>query len=100
MSCIYLCSNLEIADQNQDKLTGEDTSKLGIAELNQGNFKSEKTRKPPTRLTLIPHRAASIQKARKKKKHQLFVFTPNTSLDLVGATGIKSERRMLFGLSV
>jgi hypothetical protein len=93
--CIYLCSNLEIADQNQDKLTGEDTSKLGIAELNQGNFKSEKTRKPPTRLTLIPHRAASIQKARKKKKHQLFVFTPNTSLYLVATTGIKSERRML-----
>ncbi len=75
--CVYLCSNLEIAEQNQDKLRGE------------------KTRELPTRLTLIPLRAAAIHEARAKRKPQLFVFTPGTSLHLGGATGIKSERRLL-----
>lgn len=75
--CIYLCSNLEIAEQNRDKLT------------------SEKSSEPPTRLTLIPLRAATIHQSRARGKAQLFVFTPGTSLHLVGATGVKSERRML-----
>lgn len=75
--CVYLCSNLEIAEQNQDKL------------------RSEKSREPPTRLTLIPLRAATIHQARAKRTPQLFVFTPGTSLQLLGATGTKSERRML-----
>lgn len=75
--CVYLCSNLEIAEQNRDKLT------------------SEKSREPPTRLTLIPLRAATIHQARVKRTPQLFVFTPGTSLQLVGATGTMSERRML-----
>ena len=66
--CIYLCSNLEIAAQNQDKLKGK------------------KTKEPPTRLTLIPLRAAIIHQERKKKHSQLFVFTPGTSLHLCNAT--------------
>jgi hypothetical protein len=75
--CVYLCSNLEIADQNQNKLNDAERSE------------------PPTRLTLIPLRAAAIHRARARKQPQLFVFTPGTSLHLGGATGIKSERKML-----
>ena len=75
--CIYLCSNLEIADQNQDKL------------------KRNKVRESATRLTLIPLRAAAIHATRAEGKSQLFVFTPDTSLNVTGATGIKAERRML-----
>ena len=75
--CVYLCSNLEIADQNRDKLS------------------DERTNEPPTRLTLIPKRAVAIQAARKIGRSQLFVFTPGTSLHLLGNTGMKEERRML-----
>jgi hypothetical protein len=75
--CVYLCSNLEIAEQNRGKLTEEESSE------------------PATRLTLIPQRASAIHEARRKKKLQLFLFTPGTSLKLGGATGIKSERRFL-----
>jgi len=83
--CVYLCSNLEIAEQNRDKLQNK----------KQDALKKERSREPPARLTLIPLRAAEIHKARAKRKAQLFVFTPGTSLHVVGATGIKSERRML-----
>lgn len=79
MVCVYLCSNLEIAEQNRDKLTDEKTE-------------------PVTRLTLIPSRAKAIHEARKKKKLQLFLFTPGTSLKLAGTTGIKLERQLLLSV--
>jgi hypothetical protein len=75
--CVYLCSNLEIAEQNRDKLTDDDNPE------------------PPTRLTLITLRAKDIQEKRRNKKRQLFLFTPGTSLSLGAATGIKAERRLL-----
>ena len=77
--CVYLCSNLEIAEQNRDKLS------------------DDKAHEPPTRLTLITLRAKSIQTKRqgKKRERQLFLFTPGTSLNLGGATGIMAERRLL-----
>lgn len=76
MVCVYLCSNLEIAEQNRDKLANE-------------------TKEPATRLTLIPLRAKAVHEERKKNKPQLFLFTPGTSLKLSGTTGIKSERQLL-----
>jgi hypothetical protein len=98
--CIYLCSNLEIAEQNRDKLLGEATEKpssgpSAIRRDTRIRPDGGKGRKPPTRLTLIPIEAAAISRARKGRQLQLFVFTPHTSLHLVGATGIKAERRML-----
>jgi uncharacterized membrane protein YkvA (DUF1232 family) len=77
ITCVYLCSNLEIAEQNREKLTDTDSSNAA------------------TRLTLIAQRAKVIQATRSKKQFQLFLFTPGTSLKLGGATGIKSERRLL-----
>ena len=75
--CVYLCSNLEIAEQNRDKL----------------NIGGESG--PATRLTLITLHAKAIHEARRQKKFQLFLFTPGTSLKLGGSTGMKSERRLL-----
>ncbi len=75
--CVYLCSNLEIAEQNRNKLSAERASD------------------PATRLTLITLRAKAIHEARRRKKLQLFLFTPGTSLKLGAATGIKSERLLL-----
>jgi len=75
--CVYLCSNLEIAAQNRDKLSDEEDQE------------------PPTRLTLITLRAKDIQEKRQSKRRQLFLFTPGTSLKLGAATGIKAERRLL-----
>jgi len=77
MVCVYLCSNLEIAEQNRDKLTDEKTE-------------------PATRLTLITLRAKAIDEARNNKKvAALLIYARNISLKLGGTTGIKSERLLL-----
>ncbi len=76
---VYVCSNLEIADQNQTKLRPEDSKDA-----------------PVSRLTLLAMRSSEVVRARREDKTQLFCFTPGTSFS--EGTGIKIERRLLLYL--
>ena len=84
MVIVYLCSSLEIAAQNSDKLIEHlegdvDGGSQGVV----------------TRLTLLPLGADKIRENREHGRPQLLLFTPGTSLQLGRASGVKQERRML-----
>ena len=78
---VYICSNSEIAGQNLDKLFPEDAA----------------TPVPP-RLTLLSMESSTIGERRREKKNQRFSFTPGTSLQVGGTTGVEKERRLLLYL--
>ena len=77
---VYICSNSEIAEQNRAKLC------------------PDSGRDAVTRLTLLATRSAGIRELRKRSQTQLFSFTPGTSLQVGGATGVEQERRLLLYL--
>ena len=75
---VYLCSNLEIAAQNSEKLAPSDSQAKALKD----------------RLTLM---TLGIN----KESHaalRIYSFTPGTSLELGRSTGIKRERRLLLYL--
>jgi len=75
---VYLCSNLEIAAQNAEKLAPSDSQAKALKD----------------RLTLM---TLGIN----KESHaalRIYSFTPGTSLELGRSTGIKRERRLLLYL--
>lgn len=75
---VYLCSNLEIAVQNAEKLAPNDSTSKPLKE----------------RLTLM---TLSMESAHRSGL-RIFSFTPGTSLNLGRSTGIKRERRLLLYL--
>lgn len=75
---VYLCSNLEIAAQNAEKLTPQDSSAQPLKE----------------RLTLMTLKIDSISRSKMK----IYSFTPGTSLKLGRSTGIMRERRLILYL--
>jgi hypothetical protein len=75
---VYICSNLNIAKQNIDRLNITD----------QHEFKHA------TRSTLLP---VSITKL-KEKKLNFISLTPKTSFDLRSSTGVMWERSLLFNI--
>lgn len=77
---VYVCSNSEIAEQNRDKLAPGAKS----AAVN--------------RLPLLATESQKIDQARRDGELQVFSFTPGTSLDVRGATGIEGERQLLLYL--
>jgi hypothetical protein len=78
---VYVCSNSEIAGQNRDKLCPE----KGAAHS-------------PGRLTLLSLQSSAVNRRREDGQVQIFSFTPNTSLQIGNATGVKQERRLLMYL--
>jgi helicase-like protein len=72
---VYLCANRDIASQNIDRLNlfGEDR----VSEAN--------------RLTLLPLHLHKLQSG-----PNFIAFTPGTALNLKGATGIATERALLY----
>jgi len=75
---VYLCSNLEIAAQNAEKLAPSDTAAKPLKD----------------RLTLM---TLGIEQGRHSGL-RIFSFTPGTSLELGRSTGVKRERRLLLYL--
>lgn len=73
---VYLCSNREIASQNQGKLG----SGLVIA---------------ADRLSFVAEKTQEIARARRHNQAIFLAFTPGTSLDLRRATGLARERLLL-----
>lgn len=78
---VYICSNLEIGEQNRTKLISSKKAKLF-----------------PGRLSLLPLDSRKIEKERAKGKGLLFSFTPGTSLHFGRSTGISQERRLILYL--
>jgi hypothetical protein len=78
---VYVCSNSEIAEQNRDKLCPE-----------KGAASS------PGRLTLLSLQSSTVNRRREDGQVQIFSFTPNTSLQIGNASGVKQERRLLMYL--
>ena len=77
---VYICSNTEIASQNQDKLcSGTDCA-------------------VPGRLTLLALQSVDIAGRKERGQIQVFAFTPGTSLQVQRGTGIARERRLLLYL--
>lgn len=76
---VYLCSNLEIAAQNAEKLSPKSSSAVPVK----------------GRLTLLP---LNLPDANPKSTTHIYSFTPGTSLNLGRSTGIKRERRLLLYL--
>jgi uncharacterized membrane protein YkvA (DUF1232 family) len=81
---VYVCSNSEIAEQNRIKLYPEQQ-------------RQEANHRASRRLTLLSLESAEIAR-RRKCEIQVFSFTPGTSLQLTGSTGIALERRLLMYL--
>ena len=75
---VYVCSNAAIARQNIDRLRLD----------RDDEFTS------PTRMTLLPLHAKDFS----RRKLNFVSFTPATSFDLGGSTGIKQERMLLYYL--
>jgi uncharacterized membrane protein YkvA (DUF1232 family) len=75
---VYLCSNLEIAAQNAEKLAPSDTQAKALKD----------------RLTLMTLGINQESHAALR----IYSFTPGTSLELGRSTGIKRERRLLLYL--
>lgn len=75
---VYLCSNLEIAAQNAEKLAPRDSQAKALKD----------------RLTLMTLGINQETQA----KLRIYSFTPGTSLELGRSTGIKRERRFLLYL--
>ena len=86
---VYLCSNLEIATQNAEKLAPDDSAAKPLKD----------------RLTLMtvpkPKRGQQdldSQSLVHRSGLRIFSFTPGTSLNLGRSTGVKRERRLLLYL--
>jgi len=75
---VYICSNLNIAKQNIDRL----------------NITSNREFQHAARATLLP---VSLQQL-KGNKLNFISLTPKTSLDLRSSTGVKWERALLFNI--
>ena len=75
---VYICSNLNIAKQNIDRL----------------NITSKREFQHSARATLLP---VSIEKL-KDNKLNFISMTPNTSLDLRSSTGVMWERALLYNI--
>lgn len=78
LTVVYLCSNLEIAAQNAEKLSPSASAAKPLKD----------------RLTLM---TLSIERA-KKSGIRIYSFTPGTSLNLGHASGVIRERRLLLYL--
>lgn len=76
---VYVCSNLEIADQNRTKLWPDQGGAGKVS-----------------RLTQLAAHSAEVRRAREQDATQLFAFTPGTSFH--PGTGTKYERRMILYL--
>jgi hypothetical protein len=80
---VYVCSNAEIARQNIRRLNVTDDTDFALAE----------------RITLLPLRLHDLTGTPDNRRNLNFVsFTPGTSLDLKGRTGIATERALLVRL--
>ena len=75
---VYICSNLNIAKQNIDRL----------------NITSSREFQHAARATLLP---VSIERL-KDNKLNFISLTPKTSLDLRSSTGVMRERALLFNI--
>jgi hypothetical protein len=73
---VYVCSNGAIAQQNVNRLNVTGESEYSVA----------------TRLTLLPLELPNLG----KRKLNFVSFTPGTTFDLKGSTGMWKERRLLF----
>jgi hypothetical protein len=73
---VYVCSNIDIARQNVNKL----------------NVMGDVGMLKPTRLTMLPLELSGLN----GKKVNFVSFTPTTSFDMNGGTGLARERALLY----
>ncbi len=79
LTVVYICSNVEIVEQNKSKL------------VEPFEFSNE-------RLTLLPIHSKEIERQRRRGKTLLFSFTPGTSLSVGRGMGVRKERSLLLYL--